>query len=121
MGVQRRRRLDVAGRPAMRSPGRPPAARRENRQRFWEAIARGLSSEDAGVVASVSPAVGSRWFRDGGGMPSISCAALSGRYLSFAEQEEIAILHAGACSLVASRGRSVQVRSAPCRLHRLAR
>ena len=99
MGVQRRRRLDVAGRPAMRSPGRPPAARRENRQRFWEAIARGLSSEDAGVVAGVSPAVGSRWFRDGGGMPSISCAALSGRYLSFAEREEIAILHSGACSV----------------------
>ncbi|HKS52208.1 MAG TPA: IS30 family transposase, partial [Pseudonocardiaceae bacterium] len=73
----------------MRSPGRPPVARREHRQRFWAAIARGLSSEDAGVVAGVSPAVGARWFRDGGGMSSISCAALSGRYLSFAEREEI--------------------------------
>jgi transposase, IS30 family len=68
--------------------------RREHRQRFWEAIARGLSSEGAGVAAGVSPAVGSRWFRDGGGMPSISLAAPSGRYLSFAEREEIAILHA---------------------------
>ena len=57
MGVQRRRRLDGAGRPAMRSPGRPPVARRENRQRFWEAIARGLSSEDAGVVAGGGVAV----------------------------------------------------------------
>jgi transposase, IS30 family len=45
-------------------------------------------------VAGVSPAVGSRWFRDGGGMPPISLAPLSGRYLSFAEREEIAILHA---------------------------
>ncbi len=99
MGAQRRRRSDQAGRPAMRSPGRPPVARRENRQRFWAAIARGLSSEDAGVVAGVSPAVGSRWFREGGGMPSISCASLSGRYLSFAEREEIAILRAGDCSV----------------------
>ena len=41
----------------MRSPGRPPVGRREHRKRFWEAIARGLSSEDAGVVAGVSPAV----------------------------------------------------------------
>jgi IS30 family transposase len=78
----------------MRSPGRPPVARREHRQRFWEAIARGLSSEDAAVSCGVSPAVGGRWFRQGGGMPSISLAPLSGRYLSFAEREEIAILRA---------------------------
>jgi DNA-binding CsgD family transcriptional regulator len=69
-------------------------ARREDRQRFWEAIARGLSSEDAGRQAGVSPAVGVRWFCQGGGMPSISLAPLSGRYLSFAEREEIAILRA---------------------------
>jgi IS30 family transposase len=78
----------------MRSPGRPPVGRREHRQRFWVAIASGLSSEDAGVAAGVSPAVGSRWFREGGGMPTLSRAPLSGRYLSFAEREEIAILHA---------------------------
>jgi IS30 family transposase len=78
----------------MRSPGRPPVGRREHRQRFWAAIARGLPSEDAGVAAGVSPAVGSRWFREGGGMPTLSRAPLSGRYLSFAEREEIAILRA---------------------------
>jgi hypothetical protein len=78
----------------MRSPGRPPVGRREHRQRFWVAIARGLASEDAGVAAGVSPAVGSRWFREGGGMPTVSRAPLSGRYLSFAEREEIAILRA---------------------------
>ena len=76
----------------MRSPGRPPVGRREHRQRFWVAIARGSSSEDAGVAAGVSPAVGSRWFREGGGMPTVSRAPLSGRYLSFAEREELAIL-----------------------------
>lgn len=85
----------VTGRPAMRSPGRPPVARREHRQRFWAAIARGASSEEAGIEAGVSPAVGTRWFREGGGMPPSSITAPhSGRYLSFAEREEIAICHA---------------------------
>src|SRR5687768_9887694 len=99
MPEQRRRRSDLAGRPAMWSPGRPPVARREHRQRFWEAIARGLPSEDAAVSCGVSPAVGARWFRQGGGMPSISLAPLSGRYLSFAEREEIAILRARGCGV----------------------
>jgi IS30 family transposase len=94
MRARGRRRVDGVGRPVMRSPGRPPVARREGRQRFWEAIARGLSSEDAGVQAGVSAAVGTRWFRECGGMPSITLAPLSGRYLSFAEREEIAILGA---------------------------
>src|SRR5215204_4745190 len=94
---RRRRRSDRAGRARMRSPGRPPVARREDRQRFWAAIADGFSSEQAGVAAGVSPAIGVRWFRDGGGMPSISRAPLSGRYLSFAEREEIAILKAKGC------------------------
>jgi transposase, IS30 family len=84
----------ATGRPAMRSPGRPPAARREHRQRFWAAIARGAGSEDAGVEAGVSPAVGSRWFRECGGMPPSDFQPHSGRYLSFLEREEIAICRA---------------------------
>ena len=94
MGRPRGWAAAATGRPAMRSPGRPPVARREHRQRFWKAIADGLSSENAGVVAGVSPAVGTRWFRESGGMPSINQAPLSGRYLSFEEREEIAILRA---------------------------
>jgi transposase InsO family protein len=47
----RRRASARALRPAMRSPGRPPAGRREHRVRFWAAIARGLSSEDAAAEA----------------------------------------------------------------------
>jgi len=78
MGARKRRAADRAGRPAMRSPGRPPVGRREHRQRFWAAIARGLPSEDAGVAAGVSPAVGSRWFREGGGMPTLSRAPCQG-------------------------------------------
>ena len=46
------------------------------------------------VEAGVSPAVGVRWFREGGGMPSVTQAPLSGRYLSFAGREEIALLRA---------------------------
>jgi transposase-like protein len=64
------------------------------RQRFWAAIARGAASEDAGVAAGVSPAVGSRWFRECGGMPPSDFLPHSGRYLSFAEREEIAICRA---------------------------
>jgi IS30 family transposase len=74
-------------------------ARREHRQRFWKAIALGLSSEDAAVVCGVSQAVGTRWFRESGGMPSISLARLSGRYRSFAEREEIAVLRAQGCGV----------------------
>jgi helix-turn-helix protein len=80
-------------------PGRPPVARREHRRRFWEEIANGLSSEEAARLAGVSQAVGTRWFRQGGGMPSISLAPLSGRYLSFAEREEIAVLKACRCGV----------------------
>jgi IS30 family transposase len=74
-------------------------ARRVHRQRFWEAIAGGLSSEESAVVAGVSPAVGTRWFREGGGMPTVSPALLSGRFLSFVEREEIAVLHARGCGV----------------------
>ena len=69
-------------------------AGRAEQQRFWKAIARGLSSEDAAVSCGVSPPVGGRWFRGGGGMPPISLAPRSARYLSLAEREEIAILRA---------------------------
>jgi IS30 family transposase len=82
----------------MRSPGRPPVGRREHRQRFWDEVARGLPSEDAAVAAGVSPAVGTRWFRESGGMAS-TLVPLSGRYLSFFEREEIALLHAQDCAV----------------------
>ena len=95
----RKRGSNRAGRPAMRSPGRPPVGRREHRQRFWVAIARGLSSEDAATEAGVSAAVGVRWFRESGGMPSITMGPLSGRYLSFLEREEIALLRVRGCGV----------------------
>ncbi len=86
------RPADQALRPRMRSPGRPPVNPREIQQRFWRKIAEGLSSEDAAVECGVSTPVGTRWFREAGGMPPIELAPPSRRYLSFAEREEIALL-----------------------------
>jgi hypothetical protein len=74
----------------MKSPG-TPAHRREVERQFWREISKGLLAEEAALAAGVSQAVGSRWFRHRGGMPSIGLAPLSGRYLSFREREEIAI------------------------------
>jgi len=84
----------VTGRPSWRSPGRPPVVFRSDRAVFWLAIGDGMTSTEAAELAGVSEPVGVRWFRDGGGMPNVSLAPLSGRYLSFAEREEIALLSA---------------------------
>ena len=97
-GGRRQRAADRAIRPRLRSPGRPPPSRGVERA-FWRLIARGVSSEDAGVAVGVSPPVGSRWFRHGGGMPPISLTEPTGRYLSFAEREDIAVLKGQDCGV----------------------
>ena len=55
-----------------------------------------MASEDAAVEAGISQAVGTRWFREAGGIPpprfGPSAKPLSGRYLSLTEREEIALL-----------------------------
>lgn len=99
MSKKYRRASDHALRPKMQSPGRPTAGRREHRQQFWEAISRGLSSEQAATAAGLSQPVGTRWFRESGGMPPSKFTPLSGRFLSFAEREEIAILRAQGCGV----------------------
>jgi IS30 family transposase len=58
---------------------------------FWRQVRAGLWLEQAAAAAGVSVNVAGRWFRDGGGMPTVSLAEPSGRYLSMAEREEIAI------------------------------
>src|SRR4030081_1008717 len=94
----KRRRSDRSGRAPLPSSGRPPVAGRDELRRFWAAIALGLSSEDAAAGANVPQAVGARWFRKAGGMPpamfGTAARPLSGRYLSFAEREQIALLRA---------------------------
>jgi IS30 family transposase len=128
MGVRDRQQAVRVMRGQIWSPGRPSVARREDRVRFWQSIAAGASSEDAAAAAGVSQAVGSRWFRQAGGMPPISLAPLSERYLSFAEREEIAILHAqrlGVSEIARQLGRSASTvsrelrRNASTRTYRL--
>ena len=82
---------DRALRPAMRSPGRPEPSRSVQRA-FWRLIATGVTTETAAAVVGVSTPVAARWFHHAGGMPPISLDEPSGRYLSFAEREEIALL-----------------------------
>ena len=99
----RKRRSDRSGRSPLPSPGRPSVGSREQRRRFWSAIATGVASEDAASDAGISEAVGTRWFRKAGGMPPTTLAwsakPLSGRYLKFTEREEIALLRARGCSV----------------------
>ena len=95
MGI-RKRRSDRCGRPPLRSPGRPAVATRSELQMFWTFIATGMSSEAAAIKAGVSQPVGTRLYREAGGMPPAifkpAAKPLSGRYLSLAEREDIALL-----------------------------
>jgi len=102
--------VPTAGRPAVRkrnrqkdirmyrgqipSPGAPTIAWREDRVRFWAGISRGLKTDAAGIEAGVSSPVAYRWFRHAGGVNPALPSTVSGRYLSFAEREDIAIWRA---------------------------
>ena len=57
-------------------------------------IARGVKTEEAGVEAGVSSPVAYRWFRHAGGVNPCLPQTVTGRYLSFAEREDIAIWRA---------------------------
>ena len=81
---------ELTGRSPMKSPG-APSLRREVERAFWVEIATGVTTEAAAARVGVSSAVGTRWFRHRGGMP-IDLSPSTGRYLSFREREEIAIL-----------------------------
>ena len=91
--VRRQQGADRAVRRAMRSPGAPPL-QREVQRLFWLEIAKGLIPAQAAAVVGASQPVGQRWFHNAGGMPPFDLVALSGRYLSFREREEIALLKA---------------------------
>src|SRR5918998_5594845 len=91
--ARRQQQADRALRPAMRSPGRPMPARHVERA-FWRLIAQGKRTEEAALEIGVSAPVAARWVRHAGGMPPLSLAEPSGRYLSFGEREELALLKA---------------------------
>jgi IS30 family transposase len=91
--VRRQQAADRAVRPPLRSPGAPPL-QREVQRLFWIEIAKGLIPAQAAAVVGASQPVGQRWFHNAGGMPPFELEPLSGRYLSFPEREEIALLKA---------------------------
>ena len=95
MGTMRERQREVQlYRGQIPSPGRPTVAWRQDRVRFWAAIADGDKTEDAAAQAGVSSPVGFRWFRHAGGVNPCLSPTVSGRYLSFAEREDIALFRA---------------------------
>ena len=114
MGIRRQQKATWPMRGKVRSPG-APSLPREYRVRFWEAIGRGLSTDDAASAAGVASAVGARWFRQCGGMPPFELQPLSGRYLSLPEREEIAVLNAQG---VAVREIARRLRRAPSTISR---
>ena len=69
--------------------GRPETPR-VVRERFWDLVRSGLAPGDAGVAAGRADGA-RRWFREAGGVKGNGPGAVSGRYLSLAEREEIAI------------------------------
>lgn len=90
--VRRQRDADRAVRPKLRSPGHPKY-QRPVEAGFWALISQGLLAEEAAEQLGVAPAVTARWFRNAGGMPPSNVNYQpSGRYLSFVEREEIALL-----------------------------
>jgi IS30 family transposase len=72
--------------------GRPPLPREVPRL-FWAQVRAGSSIEAAAVAVGVSKKVGRRWFHQCGGV-SPAITPPTGRHLSFAEREDIALRRA---------------------------
>jgi transposase, IS30 family len=68
-------------------PGFPGVVRRQ----FWDQVRAGFSVVEAAEAVGVSRNAGQRWFQQVGGVNPYPIVPVSGRYLSFAEREEIAI------------------------------
>jgi transposase, IS30 family len=71
------------------SGGRPGL--RPVRERFWEGVRAGLAVGEAGRAAGVSHETARQWLVKAGGVTSNGPGPESGRYLSMAEREEIAL------------------------------
>lgn len=71
-----------------------PVEPREVRVVFWAGVRGGLSLGAASAVAGVSLTSGKRWFAQAGGVVGNGVGECSGRFLSCAEREEIAVLRA---------------------------
>jgi transposase, IS30 family len=82
-----------------------PGLPREVRVRFWGGIRVGLGTREAAAAAGVSKSLAGLWFAAAGGVKGNGPAAGSGRYLSLAEREEIALGRARgeSCRVIAAR------------------
>jgi IS30 family transposase len=98
--------------------GGRPVTRRELERGFWRQIRGGRSLEESAAAVCVSRQVGRRWFRDGGGMPTVDVAEPAGRYLCFAEREEVMVSLAAGESL---RGIARRLDRAPSTISREVR
>ena len=72
---------------------------KELRRGFWRLIAAGASTDAAARAVGVDRRTGRTWFGEAGGMPPMSLAEPTGRYLSVAEREEIALDRAAGSGL----------------------
>jgi IS30 family transposase len=68
-----------------------PAVPRAVQVQFWEGVRSGLGVAEAGSAAGVGPVKAFAWFKQAGGVKSNGPRPGSGRYLSVAEREEIAL------------------------------
>ena len=107
---------ELTGRSAMKSPG-APSHRREVERAFWKQIATGVTSEDGRGGGRRVAGGRTRWFRHGGGCHRLIWLRASGRYLSFVEREEIALLRAqggGVREIARQLGRDPSTSRASC-------
>jgi transposase, IS30 family len=95
-----------------------PAAPRALQVQFWEGIGSGLGIQEAGAAAGVGPVKAFAWFKQAGGVKSNGPRPDSGRYLSVAEREEIAVGLAAGESL---RAIAVRLGRAPSTISREVR
>jgi IS30 family transposase len=72
---------------------------------FWEGIRAGLAVEEAGRAAGVSHEAARQWLLKAGGVISNGPGPETGRYLSMAEREEIALGRAAGLAVVVIAGR----------------
>ena len=109
MGVWEKQKRVREYRGQIVSPGRPTVAWREDRVRFWQSIAAGAKTREAGEAAGVSEPVAHRWFKHAGGVNPRLAPTVSGRYISSSEREDIALWRAqdtGVREIARRRGRS---------------
>ena len=72
------------------------ASSHEVRRRFWREVRAGMAVPAAAASVGVSVRTGWIWNGKAGGMPDVDLGEPSGRYLSAAERDEIAVLGATA-------------------------